>query len=406
MPYAAVPAASVSSQYHAQDELGQFNYGYADGLSSKNEYKRFDGVTVGTYSYLDANGVVQTASYTADPVNGFQVKATNLPVAPKADLKAPVFDLEAPVFDGKAPEPVQDTPEVAAAKAEFAKLYADAAAAAEAAPDADAAEPAEQESARRRRSAVLLPALAKATFKTVSLDKVEADTPADTTLVELKEKEHETYVPATYAAPAFHYAPAITPVVKKVKVKHVAAPVVRYAAPITYTAPVVHEVKVKKVVTPVTYAATPLTYGFHPYGLGAPFVYSVAAEPEKESAEEPAVESAERRKRSAVLLPALAKATFKTVSLDKVEADTPADTTLLKLKEKEHETYVPATYAAPAFHYAAPAITYTAPVVKEVKIQETPITYSALPFPYAYGLGTPLVYNVAAKTAEVAEKAE
>ncbi|XP_043215916.1 uncharacterized protein LOC122378665 [Amphibalanus amphitrite] len=433
--YSAVPAASVSSQYHAQDELGQFNYGYADGLSSKNEYRRFDGATVGSYSYLDANGKVQTVSYTADDVNGFRVTATNLPVAPKDELKAPEFNLESPVFDGQAPEPVQDTPEVAAAKAEFAKLYADAAAAAEAAPDTDAAEPAE-ESARRRRSAVLLPALAKATVKTASFDKVEADTPADTTLVELKEKEHETYVPTTYAAPAFHYSPAVTyavPTIKKVEVKHVAAPAITYTAPITYTSPVVHEVKVKKVETPVTYAATPLTYGFHPYGLGAPFVYSVAAEAEKEAAEKPAVESAERRKRSAVLLPAVAKATVKTVSLDKVEADTPADTTLLELKEKEHETYVPATYAAPAFHYspavtytvptikkvevkhvAAPAITYTAPitytspVVHEVKVKkvETPVTYSALAYPYAYGLGTPLVYKVAAPTAEAEEKAE
>jgi hypothetical protein len=31
--------------------------------------------------------------------------------------------LEAPVFDGKAPEPVQDTEEVAAAKAEFQKSF-------------------------------------------------------------------------------------------------------------------------------------------------------------------------------------------------------------------------------------------------------------------------------------------
>ena len=557
-PYAAVPAASVSSQYHAQDELGQFNYGYADGLSSKYETRRFDGATSGGYSYIDADGKLQSVSYTADDVNGFQVKATNLPVAPVADLAAPEFNLEAPVFDGKAPEPVQDTPEVAAAKAEFAKLYADAAAAA-------AAEPAEQESARRKRSAVLLPALAKATFKTASLDKVEADTPADTTLLKLKEKEHETYVHTAYAAPAFHYTPAVTyttplvkkveikkveapityaatpftygfhpygvgapfvynvaavaseakeesaeepavvsaerrkrsavlvpavakatfktasldkveadtpadttllklkekehetyvhtayaapafhytpavtytvPEVKKVEVKHVAAPAFTYAAPFSHFTPVVKKVEVKNVDAPITYAATPLTYGFHPYGVGAPFVYNVAAvasEAKEESAEEPAVVSAERRKRSAVLLPALAKATFKTASLDKVEADTPADTTLLKLKEKEHETYVHTAYAAPAFHYT-PAVTYTTPLVKKVEVKhvaapaftyaapfshftpvvkkvevkkvEAPITYSAVPFPYAYGLGSPLVYNVAAKTAEVEEKAE
>ena len=264
-PYAAVPAASVSSQYHAQDELGQFNYGYADGLSSKYETRRFDGATSGGYSYIDADGKLQSVSYTADDVNGFQVKATNLPVAPVADLAAPEFNLEAPVFDGKAPEPVQDTPEVAAAKAEFAKLYADAAAAA-------AAEPAEQESARRKRSAVLLPALAKATFKTASLDKVEADTPADTTLLKLKEKEHETYVHTAYAAPAFHYTPAVTytvPEVKKVEVKHVAAPALAYAAPFSHFTPVVKKVEVKKVEAPIAYSAVPFPYA---YGLGSPLV--------------------------------------------------------------------------------------------------------------------------------------
>ena len=32
-------------------------------------------------------------------------------------------NLEAPVFDGKAPEPVEETPEVAAARAEFLKTF-------------------------------------------------------------------------------------------------------------------------------------------------------------------------------------------------------------------------------------------------------------------------------------------
>merc|ERR1711936_474187 len=41
----------------------------------------------------------------------------DLPVAPVHEYELPV----APVYDGKAPEPVQDTPEVAAAKAEHMK---------------------------------------------------------------------------------------------------------------------------------------------------------------------------------------------------------------------------------------------------------------------------------------------
>ena len=128
-PYTAYAApAAVSSQYHAQNELGGYNYGYADGLSTKSETKNALGATVGQYSYLDANGKVQTVSYVADAA-GFRVKATNLPVAPEADLAAPVHSLVGPA-------PVDDTAEVKAAKAEFKRLYDEAAAAAEAAPDA------------------------------------------------------------------------------------------------------------------------------------------------------------------------------------------------------------------------------------------------------------------------------
>lgn len=51
------------------------------------------------YSYIDANGILQTVSYTADDKNGFRVSASNLPQPPKDELRT-----------------VQDTPEVAAAK--------------------------------------------------------------------------------------------------------------------------------------------------------------------------------------------------------------------------------------------------------------------------------------------------
>jgi len=84
-------------------------------------------VTTGSYQYIDANGLLQTVNYVADPVNGFRVAGTNLPVGPAAlaapevaPLVAPTFNPEplvAPVFTGVAPEPVQDTPEVAEAKA-------------------------------------------------------------------------------------------------------------------------------------------------------------------------------------------------------------------------------------------------------------------------------------------------
>jgi hypothetical protein len=73
---------STSHQYHNQDALGQYSYGYAGGPSAKVETKTLDGVTRGGYSYLDGNGIVQSASYVADDVSGFRVAATNIPVGP------------------------------------------------------------------------------------------------------------------------------------------------------------------------------------------------------------------------------------------------------------------------------------------------------------------------------------
>ena len=71
-----------------QDELGGYNYGYATPTSSKQEFRTPDGVVQGTYSYVDANGVVQTVNYVSD-AEGFKVAATNLPKAPVA-APAPV----------------------------------------------------------------------------------------------------------------------------------------------------------------------------------------------------------------------------------------------------------------------------------------------------------------------------
>ncbi|PNF16007.1 hypothetical protein B7P43_G04612 [Cryptotermes secundus] len=115
-PAAVVPGpVSISSQYHAQDALGQYSYGYSGGPSAKAETKTADGVTRGSYSYIDSYGIVQSANYVSDPINGFRVAATNLPV--------------------HVPTPVLDTPEVASAKAAHAVAQKEAAAAAAAAPD-------------------------------------------------------------------------------------------------------------------------------------------------------------------------------------------------------------------------------------------------------------------------------
>ena len=68
-----------SAQYHAQDDAGQYNYGFSSPDQTKQEVKTADGVTRGGYSYIDANGIVQTVNYISDAM-GFRVAATNLPV--------------------------------------------------------------------------------------------------------------------------------------------------------------------------------------------------------------------------------------------------------------------------------------------------------------------------------------
>ncbi|XP_067648107.1 uncharacterized protein Cpr72Ea [Eurosta solidaginis] len=65
-------------QYHTQDGLGHYAYGYAEPHSAKQETRSLDGITRGTYSYLDPAGKLQVVDYTADD-DGFHVAATNLP---------------------------------------------------------------------------------------------------------------------------------------------------------------------------------------------------------------------------------------------------------------------------------------------------------------------------------------
>ena len=74
-------------------------------MSSKQE-TRTNGVVTGEYSYLDANGILQTVKYIADE-NGFRVQATNLPVAPAPTPVAPEpAPVPAPAPYPPAPEPV------------------------------------------------------------------------------------------------------------------------------------------------------------------------------------------------------------------------------------------------------------------------------------------------------------
>eukprot|EP00091_Calanus_sinicus_P018579 TRINITY_DN428_c0_g1_i9.p2 TRINITY_DN428_c0_g1~~TRINITY_DN428_c0_g1_i9.p2 ORF type:complete len:248 (-),score=106.40 TRINITY_DN428_c0_g1_i9:148-891(-) len=141
--YAAYAPYTAGSQFHAQDEFGNLNYGYANINSVKQEVGNTYGGVTGGYSYVDANGQLQQVEYVADGA-GFRVADSRLPVAPVYDGVAPTFNPEplvaptfnpeplvAPVFTGVAPESVQDTPEVAEAKAAHLALVAAAAAPAE-----------------------------------------------------------------------------------------------------------------------------------------------------------------------------------------------------------------------------------------------------------------------------------
>ncbi|XP_071537548.1 uncharacterized protein [Panulirus ornatus] len=110
MPYNMAPFASMApiySQYGAQNEFGQYSFGYNAGLSSRKEMRDAFGNVQGFYNYLDADGKVQTQHYTADAL-GYRVAGTNLPEAP-------------------APAVPEYTPEVAAARAAHQAAHSEAA---------------------------------------------------------------------------------------------------------------------------------------------------------------------------------------------------------------------------------------------------------------------------------------
>lgn len=70
----------TSSQFQAQDELGNIAYGYQNINSAKQERGNIHGGVEGSYSYVDEAGV-HTVNYVADDF-GFRVVSDNLPVAP------------------------------------------------------------------------------------------------------------------------------------------------------------------------------------------------------------------------------------------------------------------------------------------------------------------------------------
>merc|ERR1712186_92276 len=92
-PYAAYAPYSAGSQFHAQDEFGNLNYGYTNINSVKQEVGNAYGGVTGGYYYVDANGQLQRVEYVADGL-GFRVADSRLPVAPVYDGVAPTFNPE------------------------------------------------------------------------------------------------------------------------------------------------------------------------------------------------------------------------------------------------------------------------------------------------------------------------
>merc|ERR1711981_1257900 len=125
---APVPAAPLAHQHHAQDEFGNVAYGYVDHNSAKHESGNGHIGVTGSYQYVDPAGKLQTVNYVADAL-GFRVADSRLPVGPTYDGVAPVAPVYdgvapvAPVYDGVAPLPVEDTPEVVAARAEHLAAF-------------------------------------------------------------------------------------------------------------------------------------------------------------------------------------------------------------------------------------------------------------------------------------------
>merc|ERR1711936_287849 len=77
--YAAYAPYTAGSQFHAQDEFGNLNYGYTNLNSVKQEVGNAYGGVSGAYSYVDANGQLQRVEYIADGL-GFRVADSRLPV--------------------------------------------------------------------------------------------------------------------------------------------------------------------------------------------------------------------------------------------------------------------------------------------------------------------------------------
>lgn len=262
----------VTSQYHSQDEFGQYAYGYSGGPSAKHEQRTADGVTQGGYSYVDANGIVQSMSYVSDPVNGFRVAGTNLPVdansapVPLHHAAMPVVH-DVPAVHSWAPATVMHSAVPAMPSVVDARLLAEPVVPAAPLPTmklAKALTPAGTSNlhypehpvylaARKKRSADLYP-MESAYATSVAHHAAPVHAPVATSYTRVVRHE----------SPTVHYAPA--------PIAYAPAPILRHYAP----AP-----------APLVYAPAPVVRHYAP--APAPIVYAAAPEPAIIAAPEPAI---------------------------------------------------------------------------------------------------------------------
>ena len=78
---AAAPAIAApgvhATQYHAQDELRNYEFGYQNPNSARTEKGNAElGTVAGSYSYVDGHGLTQKVDYVADAL-GFRVTGSN-----------------------------------------------------------------------------------------------------------------------------------------------------------------------------------------------------------------------------------------------------------------------------------------------------------------------------------------
>jgi len=77
----------TTTQYHSQDQLGQYAFGYIHNNASRHEERSLQGGTSGTYSFLDLRGERHSVSYVADG-GGYRLESLNTLPSPTLPTEA------------------------------------------------------------------------------------------------------------------------------------------------------------------------------------------------------------------------------------------------------------------------------------------------------------------------------